>query len=527
MSDQSTRVNTSNPIEIAREALRRLALRRIAPTPDNYRTLYHEIAGSGASSGAVTALEALTDDLRQRHPALSPYLDEMDKAIKEENWPQCAKSLIDLTTSLHHHSSAPGAQNNGQSSEKLTYIQNLLAQTLEQALAPRLEQIPVLATEARRLAAEFNANDDNIPLEQVGHALKRLWVDIDLQSSMFQDQQEKLRGLLQLLIENISELLDDDSWLCGQLAMVREMIKGPTQPRMFEEAEKKLKEVIFKQSMVKTSLKEATNTLKATMKSFVDKLGEAVQTTGDYQEKISGFAERISNTEDVLELNNILEHLLRETRLVHASTSRTHDELKQSRDVAMNAEKRIEELESELTHMSTLVRIDPITQSLNRRGIEHEFQKEAARADRYGSPLSVAMIDIDNFKKLNDTYGHMTGDEVLVHLVQVAKEELRVTDVIGRMGGEEFLILLPNTPLEDAAKTIARVQRGLTRRVFLNNNDRILITFSGGVALREAGENQESVIDRADKSLYEAKRTGKNKVCKAPPLHAVANCATA
>jgi diguanylate cyclase len=177
--------------------------------------------------------------------------------------------------------------------------------------------------------------------------------------------------------------------------------------------------------------------------------------------------------------------------------------------------------------MSTLVRIDPMTQSLNRRGIEHEFQKEAARADRHGSPLSVAMIDIDNFKKLNDTYGHMTGDEVLIHLVQVAKEELRVTDVIGRMGGEEFLILLPNTPLDDAIKTITRVQRGLTRRLFLNNNDRILITFSGGVALREDGESQESVIDRADKGLYEAKRTGKNKVCKAPPLHATASCAVA
>ncbi len=527
MPDRPTRMNAENPIEIAREALRRLAMRRIAPTPENYRTLYHEIVGTSAGTGAVFALEALTDDLRQRHPALSPYLDEMDKGIKQENWPQCAKNLIELAKQLHHCSSQGGAENNGQTAEKLTYIQDLLAQTLEQALAPRLEQIPALAAEARRLAAEVKASDTSFPPEKLGQALKRLWVDIEIQSSMFQDQQEKLRGLLQLLIENITELLDDDSWLCGQLTIVRDIIQGPAQPRMFEEAEKKLKEVIYKQGMVKHSLKEATNTLKATMKSFVDKLGEAVQTTGDYQEKISGFAESISNTEDVLELNNILEHILRETRVVQASTSRTHDELKLSRDVAMNAEKRIEELESELTHMSTLVRIDPMTQSLNRRGMEHEFQKEAARADRNGSPLSVAMIDIDNFKKLNDTYGHMTGDEVLIHLVQVAKEELRVTDVIGRMGGEEFLILLPNTTLEDAVKTIARVQRGLTKRLFLNNNDRILITFSSGVALRDRGEAQESVVDRADKGLYEAKRTGKNKVCKGPPPPAADSSAAA
>jgi diguanylate cyclase len=520
-------VNTSNPIEIARETLRMLALRRITPTPENYQKLYHEIAGTVAASGAVVALEALTDDLRQRHPVLSPYLDEMDKAIRQENWPQCARSLIELAKKLHHCSNGPGAQDSGQATEKLVFIQDLLAQTLEQALAPRLEQIPALAAEARHLAAQFKASATEFPPEKLAQALKRLWVDIEIQSSLFQDHQEKLRGLLQLLIENIGELLDDESWLGGQLAMIKEMIQSPAQPRMFEEAEKKLKEVIYKQGMVKSSLKEATNTLKATMKSFVDKLGEAVQTTGDYQEKISGFAERISNTEDVLELNSMLEHILRETRVVHASASRTHDELKQRRDVAISAERRIEELESELIHMSTLVRIDPMTQSLNRRGMEHEFQKEAARADRNGSPLSVAMIDIDNFKKLNDTYGHMTGDEVLIHLVQVAKEELRVTDVIGRMGGEEFLILLPNTNLEDAVKTIARVQRGLTRRLFLNDNNRILITFSGGVALRERGENQESAMNRADKGLYEAKRTGKNKVCMGPPLPAAASSAAA
>jgi diguanylate cyclase len=296
---------------------------------------------------------------------------------------------------------------------------------------------------------------------------------------------------------------------------------------MYDEVENRLREVIYKQGMVKKSLRQANLTLRATMKSFVDRLGEAVQTTGDYQEKISEYADRISHTEDMLELSNILEHVLRETRLVQASTSRTHDELVKSREAAIHAERRIGELEAELTHMSTLVRIDPMTQCLNRRGMDHEFQKEASRSDRHDSPLCVAMLDIDNFKKLNDTYGHMTGDDVLIHLVEVAKLELRVTDVIGRMGGEEFLILLPNTEMEEAISAVIRVQRGLTRNLFLNNNDRLLITFSAGIALREHGESQESVMERADKGLYEAKRTGKNKVCAAPALSPEVNATTA
>jgi diguanylate cyclase len=516
MPDVTARVNVNNPTEIAREALRRLALRRIAPTPENYRSLYHEIAGTPDAPSAVTALEALTDDLRQLHPALSPYLDEMDKAIKKANWPQCTKILIELTAQSSQTNQHPDSTDDIHLTGNFALLQDLLSKTLEQALAPRLEQIPALANEARRLADEVKTASSELLLEKVGQDVKRLWVDIELQDTGAQNQEEKLRGLLQLLIDNISELMDDDSWLSGQMKMIKEVIQGPVRPQMYEEAEKRLKEVIYKQGMVKQSLKEANITLRATMKSFVDRLGEAVETTGDYQDKISDYAERISNTEDMLELNNILEHILRETRLVQASTSRTHDELKKSREAAMKAEMRIVELETELTHVSTLVRIDPMTQSLNRRGMEHEFQKEAARSDRHGSPLCVAMIDIDNFKKLNDTYGHMTGDEVLIHLVQVAKEELRVTDVIGRMGGEEFLILLPNTHIDDAVKTVARVQRGLTKRLFLNNNERVLITFSAGVALREFGESQESVMERADKGLYEAKRTGKNKVCRAP-----------
>lgn len=527
MSDQPTKINAGNPIEIAREALRRLALRRIAPTPDNYRRLYHEIAGTGHAPSAVTALENLTDNLRQQHPVLSPYLNEMDKAIQQEDWPQCGKILLELASVSHQPVQNPDPVCACLPQENVVLLQDLLSQTLEHAVAPPLEHLPALANEAHRLADEIKAANSYPLWEKIGRDVKHLWVDIEMQSTGALDQQEKLRNLLQLLIDNMSQLLDDDSWLSGQLRIIREVIQGPVKPQMYEEAEKRLKEVIEKQSRVRLSLKEANLTLRATMKSFVDRLGEAVETTGEYQEKISDYAERISNTDDMLELSNILEHVLRETRLVQASTTRTHEELVKSREAAMEAERRISTLEAELIHMSTLVRIDPMTQSLNRRGIEDEFQKEAARSDRYGSPLCAAMIDIDNFKKLNDTYGHMTGDDVLIHLVQVAKEELRVTDVIGRMGGEEFLILLPNTQLDDAIKTVARVQRGLTRRLFLHNNDRLLITFSAGVALREQGESQESVMERADKGLYEAKRTGKNKVCQAPALLPAGNIAVA
>jgi len=252
------------------------------------------------------------------------------------------------------------------------------------------------------------------------------------------------------------------------------------------------------------------------MTTFVSRMSGAVAAKDEYQGKIATHIERIRNTEDVLELNRILETLLDETRSAQDDTRRAHEKLIGERDAALQAEHRIRQLETELAQMSALVREDPMTRSLNRRGLDDEFAREASRADRYDTPFSIAVLDVDNFKALNDKRGHQTGDEALIHLVKVAKEELRITDHIARMGGEEFLIILPNTPLDEAARIVARLQRSLTKKYFLANNEKILITFSAGVAQRAPGEAQEASIARADSAMYEAKQHGKNRVCLAP-----------
>jgi diguanylate cyclase len=127
----------------------------------------------------------------------------------------------------------------------------------------------------------------------------------------------------------------------------------------------------------------------------------------------------------------------------------------------------------------------------------------------------VALLDIDNFKQLNDTLGHQGGDEALVHLTRVIKEAVRPSDSVARYGGEEFLIILPDTGIQEAMETIERLQRELTKKFFLHNNERKLITFSAGVALRSENEDKEDLIGRADKAMYQAKQTGKNRVVAA------------
>jgi diguanylate cyclase len=173
----------------------------------------------------------------------------------------------------------------------------------------------------------------------------------------------------------------------------------------------------------------------------------------------------------------------------------------------------VRKLQSELEHVSELVHEDQLTGVLNRRGLDGAYKREASRADRTGKPLCVSLLDIDNFKRLNDTHGHQAGDDALQHLVRVVKRTMRPSDVLARYGGEEFLLLLPETGLDEGVAVMMRLQRNLTKAFFLHNNERVLITFSAGVALRETGEQPYATIERADKALYRAKRMGKNRVC--------------
>lgn len=197
------------------------------------------------------------------------------------------------------------------------------------------------------------------------------------------------------------------------------------------------------------------------------------------------------------------------------ATAGTHGDMRTVRAELRAAESRIDELEAELARMRELVCEDQLTGSLNRRGLASVLEHTLARAGRNPSPVSVALLDIDNFKKLNDTYGHAAGDAALIHLVHIVKETLREMDVIGRFGGEEFLIVLPDTRLEDAMQALARVQAALRRHEFTYCGASLPLTFSAGVTLCRAGDDQAAVVLRADKALYQAKDAGKDRVLSA------------
>jgi diguanylate cyclase (GGDEF)-like protein len=171
--------------------------------------------------------------------------------------------------------------------------------------------------------------------------------------------------------------------------------------------------------------------------------------------------------------------------------------------------------EAELAHANEELRassfLDPLTGLYNRRYFSEIFSSVSALARRGSGELCVIMMDADHFKDFNDSYGHIAGDRALVGMARIIRESIRASDIAARFGGEEFLVLLPNTGLAGAEQVAERILASL--RVSLVEGIGRAVSASAGLALMTDGDTELSLLERADKALYQAKRSGRDRLC--------------
>ena len=502
------------PSDIARDTLKQLAVRRLPPTPENYQALYDEIAGGYTPMPFPEGpLRHILRVIPGQTPAQKRLLGQFEAAVTQRDWSALQNVLVGYAKLGMNASDTTAAE-----ARRTTEIAVLVPDALAEQIARMIEYtLPALDSDDARIHLL------GVQLMQflrqpspAASTLQLMLSNFSYRLSFASEDQAAIRGmlleLLHMVFENIATLSTDDRWLHGQAEALMAATSGPLSLRHLDDVRRRLKDVIFKQTEAKGRLIEAQDQMKEMLTTFITRLSSMTQSSGTYQERMEHCAEQIGKATTLTEITPVLQEVMGATRAMALDSSITHTELTDLRERTEVKQAEMVRLQQELDRVSAQARHDPLTGSLNRKGLNEVLEREIARARRTDTPLCVALLDVDNFKLVNDRLGHEAGDAALVHLANVVRDVMRPQDMLARYGGEEFVLVLPDTTLDAGVQAMQRLQRELTTRFFLQDNEKVMITFSAGIAQVTDEENHTDAIRRADQGMYLAKRNGKNRV---------------
>lgn len=543
--------DVSAPASVAKGALRRLAQARLEPTPENYARAYAEESGTSPPPlEPADPTAALKAELKNQGGAWAVQVERLARNLERggKQWTaarrkESLKRLFDGSRSdparlLQRLSSLLTAWEGDQPSDPAQTgvedpplestqvggdggawppLVNTLQGTVRAALPADAEAAVALANElaaaADAVAAEGATPERVAQIDALCQQAQRLFV----QRHRLVDE---LTRLCRELTAGLTDLAEDESWARGQCESLQATLSDPEglSLRSLRSASHLLAGTRLRQQRMRSERQAARDALKQLIHDMLIEVGEIGETAGRFELATERHAEAIQRAESLEGLADVVKSLLQDTRSVQTAVQAAQQKLLADRSRAESLEGKVRELESELRRLSEEVSTDALTQVANRRGLNQAFETEVARCQRQaaqGAGLAVGLIDIDNFKKLNDSLGHAAGDTALKSLAAAVKQRLRPVDHLARFGGEEFVVLLPDTAVEEAQQALTRLQRSLTEALFLHEGREVFVTFSAGVTAWRPGEPLQPALERADEGLYEAKRTGKNRTCVA------------
>jgi diguanylate cyclase len=238
----------------------------------------------------------------------------------------------------------------------------------------------------------------------------------------------------------------------------------------------------------------------------VGDLSANIQSQGD----LSSLRSQVLGTLDKIQ-HHVAVHLQEENERIDLA----EQQAEQLREKLAALEQETFDLRRQVADSHHKAMTDPLTGLPNRRAYEDRAEQELARWKRFGEPLALVVWDVDNFKQINDVFGHKAGDRALAVIARILREGMRETDFIARYGGEEFVVLLPGADQGDAMKVANLMRKRVANAGMHSHNKPVTITLSGGVAMAQAEEGIERLFERADTAMYQAKQSGKDRVIAA------------
>ncbi|MFM8900148.1 MAG: diguanylate cyclase [Burkholderiales bacterium] len=445
-------------------------------------------------------------------------LDEAP-ASKPASAPEISLPLVKLTPSPEDEPlvSAAGARTpEAQNNQSWSPVVGDLGGTVQQAL-------PAADAAAHELAQVIGRAVQRIQTEGATPPLAQEFATLCAQADRLIQHRhhlvDQLGSLCQELTASLTDLAENDSWAQGQCEAMRITLADGLTSRGVKSVNELLRTTREKQQQLRQERERARDSLKTLINRMLSELGELGSHTDRFQDSVGRYADVIEKADSLESLAGVVREIVEESRTVQALVSQTQSRLNEEHSKAAELNQKVHELESELVRLAQEVSTDQLTQVANRRGLIQAFDAECLRMERAAAggaappPLAVGLLDIDNFKKLNDELGHSAGDVALKSLAGVVSKTLRPNDMVARYGGEEFVVLLPDTVVDEGQQILTRLQRSLSGGLFMHEEKKVFVTFSAGVTRYRPGERIEDALERADQALYEAKRTGKNRTC--------------
>ncbi|OSM01543.1 putative diguanylate cyclase [Magnetofaba australis IT-1] len=323
---------------------------------------------------------------------------------------------------------------------------------------------------------------------------------------------QALRGRIEQLLRGLAALDGDETWVGRESAALLE-ISDPAAAdlqlaafctRLLEESDALREKRRAERRMLLELLAE-----------LADRLDLLHETAGGFTGRLGGTISRIRGSDEVSDLEQLRNVLLSEAESLMSETEALTDELAINQAHLVETQNRMRELEAELERTRAESLKDPLTGAANRRAMDEHLAREFARCQRHGEALSVILFDLDHFKKVNDNYGHLVGDKVLITVAERAGKMIRQSDILARYGGEEFAIILPETDAHGAAAIAEKVRQDVAKLCFKTNAQELTVTSSFGVselALLDGEITPAALLKRADEALYRSKSGGRNQV---------------
>jgi diguanylate cyclase len=535
---------TGAPAALAKAALHYLAERRLGPTPENFAHAWREVGGpvSVEEHSAREFAQAMLRELSDAGVLSRETAGTVLQAVRDGQWQEAARLAMPAIERrmqpvwgplLERLIAAYTIAHRGWTPvRKREYLRRLVEDSplRDDLLAARIGHLletwahdgvstPTVSVPASDAAPEAGEDAQNAQVGQISQAVPEA-AGGELDPAERADGQRwrqdrllaEMTELLTALCGSLASVAEEGSWIREQAEALRETLADPTDHRALAQVRTLLAQTNDVQRALSGQRHASIAALKHMLAEWVTSMGALADTTDQFGSRVSAHAARIEEADSIASLADTVQGLLTDARSMRATLDESREGIEAARARAGDLEREVSRLERELAATSSQMVTDFLTDTMNRRGLEQSFAEAVRVGAATQTPLCLVVLDVDDFKRLNDTLGHQGGDDALRQLARILKDKARPGDSVARYGGEEFVLLMPGLPVDAAAEQLHRLQRDVTSHVFLHESTRSFITFSAGITEVRARDSLSSAIGRADEAMYAAKRAGKNCV---------------